>query len=177
MNLWETHYFMSKHSRAFKIWAAERYLKEGGSRRIAKALGLSSRMLRYWGAVYTLHGENAFAPPSPSFSAQDKLNILNNMWTQGWSLGHTSAYYNLSSPGMLFEWRRRYEEDGVERLLSLKRGRPLMKKTPPVSNKTPSDMTPKEMQEELEYLRAENAVLKKLEALSQQKRAQAKTKR
>lgn len=168
---------MSKHSKAFKIHVAQRYLKEGGSRHIAKELGINSRMLCYWGAVYRLHGENAFAPPSQPFSAQDKLNMLNTMWTQGWSLGHTSAYYNLTSPGILFEWRRRYEEDGVERLIPLTRGRPLMKKTLPVSHKKPSDMTLKEMQDELEYLRAENAVLKKLEALSQQKRAQAKTKR
>ncbi|MDX1751102.1 MAG: transposase [Methylophaga sp.] len=168
---------MSKHSKAFKIRSAQRFLKEGGSRRIAKELGISSTMLRYWGTVYRLHGENAFSPPMQPYSAQNKLNMLSKMWTQGWSLGYTSAYYNLSSPGLLSKWQRCYKEDGVERLLSLKRGRPLMNKTPPVTHKKTSDMTPKEMQEELEYLRAENAVLKKLEALRHQKRAQTKTKR
>jgi transposase len=37
-------------------------------------------------------------------------------------------------------------------------------------------MTDKELREELEYLRTENAVLKKLEALAQQKRTQTKKK-
>ena len=40
---------------------------------------------------------------------------------------------------------------------------------------TPSEqMTEKELREELEYLRAENAVLKKLEALAQAKKKKAK---
>lgn len=168
---------MSKHSKAFKIQVAQRFLKEGCSWRMAKELGINSRMLRYWGTVYALHGEDAFEPPIAPFSAQDKLDVLNNMWTQGWSLVYTSAHYNLSSPGILSKWRRHYKEAGVERLIPLKRGRPLMKKTLPVSYKKPSDMTSKEMQEELEYLRAENAVLKKLEALLQKKRAQTKIKR
>ncbi len=168
---------MSKYSKASKIQIAQRFLKEGGSRRIAKELGINSRMIRYWGTVYALHGEDAFEAPIAPFSAQDKLDVLNNMWTQGWSLVYTSAHYNLSSPGILSEWRRRYREDGVEKLIPLKRGRPLVKKTLPVLYKKPSDMTSKEMQEELVYLRAENAVLKKLEALLQEKRAQTKTKR
>ncbi|ATC95866.1 hypothetical protein PTUN_a3557 [Pseudoalteromonas tunicata] len=38
-------------------------------------------------------------------------------------------------------------------------------------------MTEKELREELDYLRAENAVLKKLEALTQARKKKAKTKR
>ncbi|GAC23019.1 hypothetical protein GMES_0719 [Paraglaciecola mesophila KMM 241] len=38
-------------------------------------------------------------------------------------------------------------------------------------------MTEKELRDELEYLRAENAVLKKLEALAQARQKKAKTRR
>lgn len=43
--------------------------------------------------------------------------------------------------------------------------------------KPSSEMTEKELREELDYLRAENAVLKKLEALAQARKKKAKTKR
>ncbi len=45
-----------------------------------------------------------------------------------------------------------------------------MKKKPSVP-KRPEDMTPKEMAKELEYLRAENAFLKKLDVLIQEREA------
>jgi transposase len=41
-------------------------------------------------------------------------------------------------------------------------------------HKPSSQMTEKELREELDYLRAENAVLKKLEALAQAKKHKAK---
>ncbi|WP_394182025.1 hypothetical protein [Marinomonas posidonica] len=44
-------------------------------------------------------------------------------------------------------------------------------------SKPAEQMTEKELREELEYLRAENAVLKKLKALAQAKQEQAKKKR
>ncbi|TMS80197.1 transposase, partial [Pseudoalteromonas sp. S554] len=43
--------------------------------------------------------------------------------------------------------------------------------------KPSADMSEKELREELDYLRAENAVLKKLEALAQARKKKAKTKR
>lgn len=43
--------------------------------------------------------------------------------------------------------------------------------------KPAEQMTEKELREEIEYLRAENAVLKKLKALAQVKQEQAKQKR
>jgi transposase len=43
--------------------------------------------------------------------------------------------------------------------------------------KQPEQMSEKELRAEIDYLRAENAVLKKLEALAQQKRILAKKKR
>ena len=93
-------------------------------------------------------------------------------------LTHTSAFYNLSSPGNLHVWLRNYELHGIDGLRPQKRGKPIMKHTQlPVSTKPASDMTPLELIDELEYLRAENAVLKKFDALFQEKKLRAKKKR
>lgn len=52
-----------------------------------------------------------------------------------------------------------------------------MKQQPQRTTKSDDEMTLEELKEELAYLRAENAVLKKLEELEQEKRRQTKKKR
>jgi transposase len=99
------------------------------------------------------------------------------MWTNDWSLGHTSATLNLSSPGTLSVWLRRYNAEGIKGLKNQRKGRPPMKSTSNTTPKSDDEMSLKELKEELAYLRAENAVLKKLEELEQKKRRQIKKKR
>jgi transposase len=102
-----------------------------------------------------------------------KVKVLNTMRQQHWSLGYTSAYFDLSTPGILFQWQKLYSLEGISRLYPQKRGKPRMNHNP--SEPKPSEqMTEKELREELDYLRAENAVLKKLEALAQAKKKKIK---
>ena len=91
-----------------------------------------------------------------------------------WSLSHTIAYFDLSSPGILFQWQKLYAHEGITRLKPQKKGRPRV--TNHSSTPKPSaEMSEKELREELDYLRAENAVLKKSEALAQARKKKAKT--
>ena len=167
---------MSKYSRNLKIVIAKRYLDDECSRQLGREYNISSRQIRYWGAVYSFNYEHSFLPPTSAYSAKDKFKILTRMQTEDWSLGHTSAFFNLSSPGTLFVWLRNYESFGMEGLKPKKRGTP-MKKIPIIKPKAATEMTEGELREELEYLRAENAVLKKFDALLQEKRLRAKKKR
>ncbi|WP_387794711.1 helix-turn-helix domain-containing protein, partial [Photorhabdus sp. RM125S] len=96
------------------------------------------------------------------------------MWTHDWSLTHTSAVLNLTTPGTLSVWLDKYNETGIKGLESHQRGRPPMKSRPKTPPKSDDKMTVEELKEELAYLRAENAVLKKLEELEQKKRPLAK---
>lgn len=66
-----------------------------------------------------------------------------------------------------------YVQHGISRLKPHKKGRPRMTNHP-LEPKPSDQMTEKELREELAYLRAENAVLKKLEALAQAKKKKAK---
>lgn len=167
---------MSKYSRLFKIQMAKRLVEEYiSSKDLGREIGVDSRQVRYWASVYRIHGVQAFAKPCSPFSAHDKYQIISQMWTNSWSLAHTSAVNNLVSCGILLAWKRLYEAHGIDGL-EPRRRRLLMKKAPP-KKKLPAEMSPEEMQEELEYLRAENAVLKKLEALAQSKKSQTKKKR
>ena len=99
------------------------------------------------------------------------------MWTNKWSLSHTSAQFNLSSSGILSKWQADYNANGLDGLKPRRKGRAMKKPPIDISTKPAEQMSEKELREELEYLRAENAVLKKLQALAQQKHALAKKKR
>lgn len=169
---------MSKYSRELKLTIARQYLHgTASSRQLSSEYSISSRQIRYWVQVYSIHGTNSFLPSSHSSSAGKKLQALNLMWTSGWSLSHTSAVLNLSSPGILSSWLKKYNEAGLEGLENRPIGRPLMKSQSKATPKPDDEMTLEELKEELAYLRAENAVLKKLEELKQQKRRQTKKKR
>ncbi len=167
---------MSKYSQKLKITIARRYLASETSDLLGQEYNISARQIRYWGAVYTFNQEQSFLRPKTPYSAKDKLEILTRMQTEVWSIGHTSAFFNLSSPGTLSVWLRNYKAFGVEGLKPKKRGI-TMKNTPPIKPKPAAEMTESELRDELEYLRAENAVLKKFDALLQQKQLRAKKKR
>lgn len=166
---------MSKYSRELKLQVAK-LASESSSYIIGELFNVSSRQVRYWSAVYQIHGINSFLHKERPYSQAFKLTVLAKMKVKGWSLTYTSAYFDLSSPGILFQWNKLYDDGGLTLLTPRKKGRPRMKQHP--SQPKPSEqMTEKELREELEYLRAENAVLKKLEALAQQRKKKTKTKR
>jgi transposase len=128
--------------------------------------------------VYRLNGEESFLPSKSPRTAKDKADILKKMWSEGWSLIYTSAFYNLPSPGTLWVWLREFDQSGLQGLQPKPRGRTSMKNLNKESHsKSIDEMTLEELRNELEYRRTEVAVLKKLETLDEMKRQQAKKKR
>jgi transposase len=163
---------MSKYHRAFKLEIAKRAQLES-SRELSLKFKVSSRQVRYWSSVYRLNGLSSFLHSDLPYSRDFKLKVLTAMVSNEWSLTYTSAYYDLSSPGILFQWQKLYSLGGISRLTPQNKGKPRMNNN--ASEPKPSEqMTEKELREELDYLRAENAVLKKLEALAQAKKRKAK---
>ena len=78
--------------------------------------------------------------------------------------------------GMLYQWVRKYKELGYNGLVNMKKGRPC--KEPQMKKKTsPTPLTESEREElirlraEVEYMKAENEVIKKEIALREEKQA------
>ncbi len=166
---------MSKHHRAFKLKLA-RLAQEESSGVLGSKFEVRSNLVRYWSQVYRINGADSFTHKQRPYSFEFKIHVLKAMSENNWPLSYTSAYFDLSSPGILFQWQKHYAHEGITRLKPQKKGRPRV--TNDSSTPKPSaDMSEKELREELDYLRAENAVLKKLEALAQARKKKAKTKR
>ncbi|BFT29991.1 hypothetical protein D210916BOD24_31500 [Alteromonas sp. D210916BOD_24] len=166
---------MSKHHRTLKLKVAEFALSES-SLAAGDRFNVTERQVRYWTAVYRIHGAESFRSAHKPYSQAFKIEVLKIMAANNWSLGYTSAFFDLSSPGILFQWQKLYARDGISGLKPKKKGKPHVKNDSSTP-KPSSEMTEKELREELDYLRAENAVLKKLEALAQARKKKAKTKR
>ncbi|WP_412970979.1 transposase [Glaciecola sp. MF2-115] len=166
---------MSKHHKVFKLKLAK-LAQEESSVVLERKFGVRANLIRYWALVYRINGLDSFTHKQLPYTCKFKLNVLKTMRRNEWSLGFTSAYFDLSSPGILFQWQKLYAHDGITRLKPKKKGRPRV--TYDSSTPKPSaEMSEKELREELDYLRAENAILKKLEALAQAKKKKAKTRR
>ncbi len=163
---------MSKYHRAFKLKVAK-LAQNDSSGELSVNYGVPANQIRFWASVYQLNGLDSFLHENLPYDLNFKLKVLKAMYENEWSIAYTSAYFDLSSPGILFQWQKLYCREGVFRLTPRKKGRPHMKHDS--SEQKPSEqMTEKELREELEYLRAENAVLKKLEALAQAKKKKTK---
>ncbi len=93
-----------------------------------------------------------------------------------WSISYTSIVHNMSSPGTISTWLTQFERFGLSGLQPKKQGRKMKKNQKQETIKPTEQMSLEELREELEYRRAENAYLKKLDALLQEKERQTKKK-
>ena len=161
-----------RHTKQFKQEAVERYLKgTEGYGLVARECGIEKTMLRRWVLWYQKHGVAGLEGKSGSYGAGFKLSVLQHMWDNALSYTQVAAVFNVRNTRSVADWERRYRDGGV---FMLKRSRkPLITMQAPTSkpDSAPDDdkRSRKELLDELEYLRAENAYLKKAEALVQAK--------
>ncbi|EOQ01592.1 hypothetical protein KOY_05084 [Bacillus cereus VDM021] len=163
---------MSKFSSKEKIRAVRRYLSgnEGG-KTIAKSIGVHPSILHQWIKQYEFSGKNAFKKRYTSYSVPFKLNVLNYMNEKGTSIRETAAIFNIPSYETLRKWKVAYEAGGLDALQSKKKGHQSMKNKKLNTTKDHGiiEGSIEALQAENERLRMENAYLKKLNALVQNK--------
>lgn len=117
--------------------------------------------VRRWVRIYDSAGEAGLEHKKPKRSWQDKMNMIQRV-ILGESICEV-AFSNGIQNDLLSKWYKIYENSGIDGLKLERRGRHArMAKKPKVSNEP---KTKEELEKELEYLRAENEYLKKLNAL------------
>jgi transposase len=171
---------MTKYDEQFKLAVVREYLDgDIGYKEMARRRGLAHSLVHRWIGWFQAHGNFTAASQGGPYSADFKLSVLRHMWDNSLSFGQAAVLFNLRNPHSVSKWERIYRADGPSGLLPRRRKRP-KDMTIPTSKPEPaptSDERPRdELLAELEYLRMENAYLKKLRALvlSQQTKAPLK---
>lgn len=127
-------------------------------------------MLRKWLSWYRKYGfEGLKVRGMQQYAPYFKQNVLEVTDQEGLFLKSACLRFNIPSESMIISWRRKVEQEGWIGLLPKPKGRPTMKKQPtkkPIKKSAKPLTREEELLEEIEYLRAENAFLKKLRALA-----------
>jgi transposase len=173
---------MLKYTEQFKRTVVQEYVcGHGGYRALSQRHGMANRSLvERWVMAYQLHGDAGLREKRSRYDADFKLSVLQHMWENRLSITQTAARFDIRRHSTVGDWERAYREGGVEALTPPPTRRvkkiliPATKPAVPAGEDTRSR---EELLAELEYLRMENAVLKKLEALVQARQNSATPKK
>lgn len=122
--------------------------------------------VRKWVLIYDALGEVGLEHKKPKRTWKDKYDMIQRV-LDGESFNQVACSNGIQET-LLSKWYKIYQKSGIDGLKLDKRGRPpKMVKKPKTSNEI---KTKEELEKELEYLRAENEYLKKLNALVQKRK-------
>ncbi|MFD1548276.1 helix-turn-helix domain-containing protein [Levilactobacillus fuyuanensis] len=176
---------MVKFDLDFRIKVVTEYLSGVGSTSLARKYGISKEeTILLWVSRFRKYGITGLKlkDQKPEYSSQFKVDVLNWRKQHQASLPVTALHFNLSSPSTIWQWEKRFEEQGIAGL-ERKRGKPKImakhKQTKPSKSRNNSSTADelKQLKQENLMLKIENEYLKKLDALAQKKSADKKSRK
>lgn len=174
---------MGKYSIQFKLSAVRAYLERTlGLRCIAEQFQIDPTLLRRWVAGFQLHGEASLQRSRRYWSADFKRSVIHHMWRNQLSFRQAAAVFNLGNSTQIGIWEKQYYSGGFQGLVSgSKRVKKPMPKLPATTSQSSptndEDLSHAELLAKLRKLQVENAVLKKLKELREEKKRQAQVAR
>lgn len=137
--------------------------------RAAQELGTAYSHVRRWVKRYEEFGTKGLLMKQGSYSGEFKQHIVEYMHENHLSIFEAATKFGIPSDRTVGKWERIYYEEGAEALYIDRRGRPnKMKKKESRKLKLDKE-TEEDLISEVQRLRMENAYLKKLNALVQER--------
>jgi transposase len=176
-------FFMAKYTEQFKLSVITDVESDTGDslRAVARRHGIDEATLRKWLAAYRALGAAGIQRKHEYYTAPFKRSVLEQMGLAGLSDREAAARFNIRNRSVIGLWRRQYDEGGLAALSARprERSRNMATALPPKPNEVsiPDERSREELLKENEYLRAEVAYLKKLDALLQAKKRAAQKKK
>lgn len=166
---------MAKHSEQLKLKLVKQYLAGvSGTGDLAQRYGVARTALRRWIAAYEQHGLAGLRKKYGAYDAQFKMSVLRRMWEANLSQQQVAAQFDIRSAADVAKWERQYHAGGIDALVPRARGRRKTMIHPenekPINKAAPDERTREQLLKENEYLLAEVAYLKKLDALLRAKK-------
>ncbi len=127
-----------------------------------------------------MYGAAGLAKRVGSFTAEFKLSVLQHMWDNSLSYTKVALLFNVRNTSSIGSWEERYRNGGIEALARRFQREPDTMVAPTTKQPPAPDdakRTREELEKENQYLRMENDVLKKLQALAASKKNQAALKK
>ena len=173
--------FMARrmYSTELKLEIIQKYEKGNISlHNLAREYHIDYSQIRRWKDAYLEHGVAGLSVFHGTYTGDFKVSVVEYMHNTGASARQTMAHFNIPSTQLVSKWERIYYEQGKEALYIDRRGRP--KKMKDIKNNTSKKNTVdtnEDLLAEVQRLRMENAYLKKLNALIQEReKSEKKTK-
>lgn len=135
-----------------------------------KSIGITFFQCRLWIELYRYHGIEGIIRPEGCKNYDDsfKIKVIQHLIETGDSLLQTAAKFNIPSRETVRRWKKQWMSKAGEVLYQIEKERQTMPKKHTSTNDL-NEKTMDELKQEIEYLRMENAYLKKLKALVQEK--------
>ena len=161
---------MSKYSNELKMEIVKYVTEKNHSQGEAvRKYGMCKSQIQRWLYLYEHHGAEGLLMKKFTYDGQFKINVIEYMHTNNLSFMETAGKFGIPSHSTVMTWERIYYEEGREALFRDNRGRKRMYnenacKKPKLDKKVKEDLIA-----ENQRLRMENAYLKKLNALVQER--------
>ena len=175
---------MEKYTEQTKLAAVEAYCAgQGGWVATAKDFAVSVSSLRKWVAGYQANGVAGVRTKRRElYSLEFKIEVLRRARDEGLSNRQAAALFDIRKFNIIAVWERAYAAHGMAGLEPRRRGRReqaaqvVVPEAPPAHGED-SERSSDELLCELNFLRAENAYLKKVNALVRAQATSAQSKR
>ena len=169
-----------KYSYEFKLSCVNEVLERDRTiESVAIEKGFDESSLRRWVSFYRKYGNKGLQPrQNQVYSSVFKVKVLRTIDRKCLSLSEACLSFNIPNASIIVSWQKKFEKLGLAGLEDKPKGRPKSMAYKRAKKKSNKPLTrEEELLRENESLRAENALLKKLQALIQAEEAELNKKR